>query len=291
MARLTYTGMRNLFGDLTDNNQSDHLTFGDTLINQHTHRRLNPHDFVFLQDSTTDTTVASQKSYNKPIEATKIRTIVVTQGNTDWPVREVTSQDDWNRLQETDYESDIPVYFHVYGDQYQLWPTPSTAGNTITVTYKKKIKDLSVADYTTGTISITSGEETVTGVGTTFTAEMVGRYLKTTDGFWYKIATFTSTTELELAQPYEGTTVSGGTYTIGELSIFPDGYELIPVYDATADYLESFAEEVGRADRFRDRADQLFVQMKSDWGSQTTGVTLEGPEEGDIINPNLYIRG
>jgi len=37
---------------------------------------------------------------------------------------------------------------------------------------------LSNADYTTGTITLTDEDATVTGAGTTFTAGMVGRYLK-----------------------------------------------------------------------------------------------------------------
>jgi len=43
------------------------------------------------------------------------------------------------------------------------------------------VTDLDTDDYDTGTISITTATTSVVGSGTTFTADMVGRYLKTTD--------------------------------------------------------------------------------------------------------------
>lgn len=69
-----------------------------------------------------------------------------------------------------------------------------------------------VAKYNTGTISISG--TTVTGVGTTFTAAMVGRYLQVEDdNNWYEITAFTSTTEITIGTSYVGT-ASGADYNI-----------------------------------------------------------------------------
>jgi len=78
-------------------------------------------------------------------------------------------------------------------------------------------------DYTTGdvTVAVTSG--VVTGNGTTFTESMEGKYFKATGhSTWYRIKTFTSTTEIvieddldDTTSAYTGGAIAGGTaYTI-----------------------------------------------------------------------------
>lgn len=72
-------------------------------------------------------------------------------------------------------------------------------------------------EYTTGTIAATNGDATITGTGTTWTAAMVGRYILV-DGFWYLIASFTSTTSLEISEAFGGTTFTGGNYAIATVN-------------------------------------------------------------------------
>jgi hypothetical protein len=77
-----------------------------------------------------------------------------------------------------------------------------------------------VAPYNTGTVSVDVAGTSVTGLGTTFTADMVGRYIgfststgNTTD--WYRISKFTNTTTIVIDTPYTGgTALSGASYTI-----------------------------------------------------------------------------
>jgi len=84
---------------------------------------------------------------------------------------------------------------------------------------------MTAADYTTGTISITTGTQTVVGVGTTFTADMVGRKLRFADGvgngIWYRISGFTDATHITVENFYSGATVSGGNYIIGDIPYIP----------------------------------------------------------------------
>lgn len=76
----------------------------------------------------------------------------------------------------------------------------------------------SIPDYTTGTVSVSSGGTTVTGVGTTFTATMAdGSYfIQFTDSLdWYKVSAFSSTTSVTIATAYQATTsLSGSTFII-----------------------------------------------------------------------------
>ena len=70
--------------------------------------------------------------------------------------------------------------------------------------------------YLTGTVSITNGTTTVTGSGTTWTSDLIGNEIFL-DGYYYPIASVTSTTVLELSYAYDGTTLSGANYLIASL--------------------------------------------------------------------------
>lgn len=69
------------------------------------------------------------------------------------------------------------------------------------------------AQYTTGTVAVVKGDETVTGTGTTFVAAMIGRKMIIA-GVEYEIASITSTTILELTLAYTGNTDSGLTFAM-----------------------------------------------------------------------------
>ena len=78
-------------------------------------------------------------------------------------------------------------------------------------------------DYTTGTVTVTTGTGAVTGSGTTFTAAMVGKGFKAAGHTkWYRVASYTSATSItieddkdDVASAYTGGAISGGsTYTI-----------------------------------------------------------------------------
>lgn len=67
---------------------------------------------------------------------------------------------------------------------------------------------------TTGTVTVTIDSKTVTGVGTTFTADMVGDYFRLTDNEFYEIRFFNSATSIELSIPYQSATAATQTFQI-----------------------------------------------------------------------------
>jgi len=78
-------------------------------------------------------------------------------------------------------------------------------------------------DYTTGDVTVAATTGIVTGNGTTFTSDMVGKGFKATGHTtWYRIKTFTSTTQITIeddkddsTSAYTGGAIAGGTaYTI-----------------------------------------------------------------------------
>jgi hypothetical protein len=83
--------------------------------------------------------------------------------------------------------------------------------------YIQKYRGSTNANYSTGTLSVTNGDATVTGSGTTWatlTNVEVGEYIKLPDNKWYKITAINSGTSLEIELSYQGVTTSSHTYTI-----------------------------------------------------------------------------
>ena len=73
-----------------------------------------------------------------------------------------------------------------------------------------------MAQYKTGTVSVTNGSATVTGSGTGWSAEIAAGDLFTIvgDNAWYEVASVGSNTSITLSANYAGTTGSGKSYAI-----------------------------------------------------------------------------
>ncbi len=146
--------------------------------------------------------------------------------------------------------SDWPYYTYVQGATVQFAPIPGSSGNIITFRGRLQNKELQFNDYTTGTIvSVANGGTAVVGSGTTWTKDMIGRYIQITettaanggDGYWYEIGGWTDATHIALLKPYEGTAIAAGSaaYTIGQMSNIPEAYDIAPAYRSAALYWQN----------------------------------------------------
>ena len=101
--------------------------------------------------------------------------------------------------------SDLTLYSNVYLQG-------ENAGSTILdfQTNAYGIKVVGSNTYTTGTISISNNTTTVTGSGTSWTSDMVGRSIMLNGG-WYPIAAVSSSTSLTIAVPYAEEDIPAGT--------------------------------------------------------------------------------
>ena len=185
-------------------------------------------------------TEADKQFYPIPEDAIRPKSLVITVGNVDYPLKIIEDEDTWNELNRyrTSEVADIPSHWYVKGrDQVGIFPTPSSAvTNGATLRYEKRMQDMSVVDYITNDIDLTNGDATVTGNTTVFTAAMVGRTLLVEDSTshnrtGYKIETFTSTTELELENLWAGQSGTGLSYIIGEVPDIPSEF-----HEALVDY-------------------------------------------------------
>ena len=178
-----------------------------------------------------------------------------------------------------------------------MWPIPTSSDtNTATIRYQAIEKDLTQADYTTGTITtLANGASAVTGADTVWTAGMIGRYFKVNDdGQWYKIAGRTADTAITLEREYQGTSIATGTdtYTIGQIAKLPlDAYEL-PIFYAMWKWA-LFRKDTQLAREHERAWKEGVIDARRNWGNRSSSAIIRnrGARRRGLINPNLYPTG
>ena len=291
------TTLRNLAGSLSQNTNSANLTLLDQLIND-AHRYL-LEKYFFNESSTTIVTVAQQQFYDLPYDYSKLKTGTITIGDLKWTPTEILSRADWDKLNVFPYYSDIPNNFFIYNNQIGFWPIPSTAGNTITFNYKRRVTDLTLADYTTGTVTATNGSTTITGAGTGFLANYLpsagsvlnlNLWIKVTppggDGNWYQISAITSATVLTLVNEYQGGTIAGASFTIGQMPLLLEDYHDLLVYRPLMIYFSTIQDNPNKKKEFTDLYETGISMLDNYAGSKALNVNLRGAI--NTLNPNLY---
>ena len=297
----SFTTQRTLYGNLSNDASAVNLTLGDILMNDSLRQILSGRRWKFLEKTKTLSTVASQQAYVLPSDFLWLDGLRVTIGTTVYRPIEIHSREQWDRINMFSGTSDIPQYFFIFNGSLQLFPTPaSSTANAITFVYVRRQKDLSVADYTTGNIlTATNGSAAIVGTGTTFTAAMVGRWLRITDsdtankgdGEWYQIASYTSATAITLETLYNGTSISSGTaaYAIGQVSLLPEAFQALPVYKALVHYFTSVKPDQLKSKLYNDMYVNLFSDMEaSEAGKSNNNVLNRGIYYAPMENPNNF---
>jgi hypothetical protein len=254
--------LRSLYGTLCNDSSSANLTVGDTLLADSVRVicALRPWPFLDRETDRTLATVASQSVYQIPAGFRKLSSLYVTVGTTVYQPFFVDSDEQWNTILASNLgDDDAPQFWTRKGDTVILQPASATADNTITFRGSQSPRDLSIADYTTGSVvSVANGGVAVIGTETTWAASMAGRFIRITesdtankgDGFWYEISSVTDATHLTLVKPYNGTAIAAGTaaYAIGQMSPIPEAHDIAPVYRSVALYYSK--EDSGKANIF-----------------------------------------
>jgi len=255
-------------------------------------------DWDWLFERYTIATVANQQAYKYPAYCEKPRSVVVTVSSITHTPIEITSRSDWDFINQTTQTSDTPQFWYAYNGEINLYPRPASNGNSIIIDSKVKIKDLSIADYTTGSISeLANGGTAVTGSGTSWTASMAGRWIRITesdtankgDGQWYKIASVASTTSLTLLRAYGGTTITAGSanYTIGQMPLLPEFSHLLPAYWAASEYW--LHNDATRGEKYLNKYKELLGELVTAESSKTSSPVLF-KNRPTRLNPNLFIN-
>jgi hypothetical protein len=229
------------------------------------HRKL-LQDYFFNENSFSIQTIAGQEAYPLPYNYSKLKTGTLTIGNLRWNPTEILSRRDWDDLKTiVNYQSDIPNNFFIYNGNFNLWPVPSSTGNTITFNYKIRVPDLTFADYTTGTVSVTDTK------GVNSTSNLFGGstgYTSTTAST--SGGTGSGCTVLSTAVNGVITSIivaaAGTGYSIGDKLTISGG-------DGTANFTVA-----------------SIIQSQTVTGSGTAWLTNYLNTTGSVLNLNLWIR-
>lgn len=298
---LSFTSEQSLWGSLSNDASTGSKALGATLCNESRRQILSSRRWKFLEKTKTLSTVASQQAYVLPSDLNWLSGLKVTIGTTIYRPIEIHSREQWDRINMFSGTADIPQYFFIFNGSLNLFPIPATStSNAITFVYGRKQKDLSVVDYTAGNIlTATAASASITGTGTTFTAAMVGRWLRITDsdtankgdGEWYQIATYSSATAITLETLYNGTAISAGAaaYTIGQMSLLPEAYHMLPLYKGLVHYFTSVKPDQLKSKLYNDLYVNLFSEMEaSEAGKSNSNVLDRGIYAPPMENPNNF---
>jgi len=208
------------------------------------------------QDELTASTVAGQQDYYYPVGTVGVDSATITIGNVQYTLSPIYSQPQWNWFNALQIQpTAIPQLIFPKKDSFGIWPIPQAA---YTITFQRFFRDrnMLVDDYSTGTVSLTAGDSTITGSGTVWTSAMVGRWFTVTNtatpgqGYWYRIGSFTSTTSMELETVWASASVSGTTYRIGESPEIPEEGHAILAEGTAANFYSGLRNDDKNAARF-----------------------------------------
>lgn len=244
-------------------------------------------------------TVGAQ-AYTIPANISKIKDVTIYVGQLQFVPTPILTDVDWRRLNFLPYASDIPNYFYVFGNTINIFPIPSTTGNTITYSYKRNVSDMTYDDYTTGTVAVTAGSTAVvgtttswtsafpTGVDLTFANIFINLTPNKGDGQYYQVANFTDDTHLTLVEPIVNAPVtSGASYTIGQYPLLQGDFHDMIVHGALKIYFSSIKKEPDQYKLFTTLYAERLELMEAYLGNTTVNVDLGGPITN--TNPNLYL--
>lgn len=296
---ISYSSYLSQFQDLTQNTSPSNATRGAFLINQGLRDLTTKFYLNEVSQNFPAGTVAGQTAYQLPYNIKELVDFYIVSGSLRYVLREVPNAEYFDRLQFAQYSSDIPQYYWVFAGQINIFPTPASSGNQMTFRYKERIRDLSQIDYTTGTVSITTLTNTVTGSGTTWTEDMANRWIRISanttsnttsgDNEWYQIFSVVDATHVTLFNQYQGTSVTGGTYTIGEMPLMTEDYQVVALYYALWIYYTSIVPNANQAKLYHELYDYGYAKLDAEYGNKSTDVRIIGSNT-ELTNPNLYTR-
>lgn len=224
----------------------------------------------------------NRQYYQFSMDVLRIASVRVLHGTFWYTPSLITSEEEWNQRNSITITGNYPLFYFIRGfREVGLLPIP--AGDVVgglEISFEPQHVLLTQDDYTTGTITVSNGSTAITHSAAGFTPQMVGRYGQVTDGTdgrWYRIASYTSTSQLNLENYYEGVSGAGRTFRIGEAMKIPEAYQDAPVYYAVDRFYLTQNDQASAA-QFSARFDAKVKSAKETYGRSTShlGVKSRG---------------
>lgn len=298
---LTYTSYINRFQDYTGNTLTTNNTRALQWVNDSLRYLTTKYFFNEATFTVPGGSIAQTQNYQLPYDIKRIINVTIKVGGFLYQPIESPNRQHWDSINMVPFYSDFPQFFYRYPfATVGIFPTPTTSSNAITINYQRRIVDISQADYITGTVSVTTLTTTVTGAGgASWTTSMAGRWIQIAmnstsnatsgDNAWYQIASVTNGTTLVLNNQYQGATVSGGTYIIGETPLLPEDYQDLPLYRALSIYYSTLVHNKEEAELNKRLYEEGFAKLDAEFGSKSTNPVLT-PPNSPVYNPNSFPR-
>lgn len=307
----TYTSYKKDFATFSGNtsttsnstNALDNLSWGSEMINDGIRYLATMFYFNEVPYIVPGGTVANQQGYQLPGDFESLMNVTVNVGSILYQPKESPSRRHFDALNVIQFYNDFPQFFYIFNGKLNLYPTPASDGNVITINYKRRVTDLAMEDVTnttsSATVSVTTNTTTVTASGNAFTNWMgISGWIRIPyssvnatngDNKWYQIASVTNATTLELKNPYTGATVIGGNFTIGDVPILPEDYQDLPLYRALRLYYTTRVLDEIKATNYKGMYDEGYALLDAKYGSKTISPVLTDTES-PVFNPNLFPR-
>jgi len=232
--------------------------------------------------------VASQQYYQLPEDGQKLKEAVADSGGWKVPLEQVPNEHTWRQLNMMTVTGNPTHYFIKGYDELGLFPIPgATITDGLELVFSPKHVELTQDDYTTGTLTVTNGSQTVTGASTVFTSKLIGQWLQVTDGSdgnWYRVSDFVSTTVLTLENFYQGTSGSSKTFRIGQVVDIPEEYAEAPSdYACHRHYMRRGNPQ--KASTFKTLFDAAVEGAKDEYGNTTDNQVITVEPQYRTYNP------
>jgi len=235
---------------------------------------------------------AGKQYYQLPEDGHRLKEIIVSSGGWTPPMEQIPDEYAWRQMNMFGITG-IPTHYFIRGyDEVGLYPTPSaTVTDGIELVFAPRHLQMTQEDTTSTssstTITVTNGSQTITNSDTAFTAKMVGQWLEITDGTdsnWYRVQSFTDTSNLVLENFYQGASGSGKSFRIGEVAEIPE-----ESLEALADFAmyRHFVRkgDLGKAKEFKSMYDIAFEMAKDEYGSVTDSQVITAEPQYKSYNP------
>lgn len=233
--------------------------------------------------------VNNQQYYQLPPDCVRVTEVRVVSGTLSLPVSQVDSEMMWNKLNVIPAVTiNMPTYYFIRGyGEVGLWPVPSTNNVvTLVISYEARLVDMSLNDVTSTsntytavnpltpvTATVTNGSTAVTLSQGIVQQNMVGQWFQVNDGSdgnWYQIGTYVSSTAFTLVNDYQGLSGSNHTFQIGQAPDIPEDYHLGLVYYAAYQYYLKRSDNAS-ALMYKSLFEDLLNQYRESYAAKTTG--------------------
>ncbi len=295
---LTFSDQQNLFQQITQDYSVAGLTIAKRDINEGGAMFLNRLGRKFNKEYLTTNLIANRQYYQTNSGTLRISEIRCLNGTNYYTPELITSEEEWNDRNSISTTGNYPTHYYIRGfNEVGLYPIPSTAvTNGMVISHEPQHVDLTQDDYTSGTVTVSNASVTVTHSAAGFTQGMVGRWLQVTDGTdgkWYRIGSFTSTSVVSLENYYEGISGAGRSFRIGEVMKIPNAYQDAAVYYACDRFYQTQNDQK-TAQAYELRFNMKVKSAKETYGRSTSRMGVKSrrssrqPTWLDLTGPIQY---